>query len=183
MAVSRRVGEHGRHDHGPVEATAGEMVPLRDLRGYGPLEESVVDDVLDDPATPGGLLVERGGESAGRPEDDDSANGFRLSARLLHCGDDLRDCALQDVFLLEGVCTERGENHVGAFDGLGYRSWIEGTPLDSVDVIELGKGFWRTKESCDVEPRGETALGEEFSCGTTGSEEGDFHCWLLSVRD
>ncbi len=36
-----------------------EVVPLRDLRGDGPLEKGVVEDVVNDPTTPGGLLVER----------------------------------------------------------------------------------------------------------------------------
>src|SRR5271170_6839263 len=34
VAVGGRVGEHGRHDHGPVEVAAGEIVPLRDLGRY-----------------------------------------------------------------------------------------------------------------------------------------------------
>jgi len=51
-AVAGRVGEHGRHHHGPVEAAVGEGIPLRDLRRHGPLEEGLVDDVLDDPAAP-----------------------------------------------------------------------------------------------------------------------------------
>src|SRR5260370_29668569 len=95
-ATGARVAEHGRHDHGPVEVAGGEGGVLGDLRGDGPLEEGFVGDVLDDPATPGGLLVERVGQSSGGAQDYDAAGPC-----LLHGGECLRGVALGDVFPVE----------------------------------------------------------------------------------
>ena len=135
LAASGDVHEHGRHDHGPVEGGLGEDAVLGDLAGYGPLEEGVVDDVLDDPASPCGLLVEGRGEGSGRAEDDYAARAVGL-----HGLDDEGDGALEDVFAAEGFGAQGGEDGGGSGEGVDDRWCVEGAALNDSNAVAVGEG-------------------------------------------
>jgi hypothetical protein len=177
------VGEHWRHDHGPVEIAVGEILQLRDLRGYRPFEEGVVDDVLHDPATPGRLLVERGGQRSGRAEDDDAADRLWLRCSLLHRGNDLWDGTLEDVLLLERICAKCGEDGVGSFDRLADGCEVEWAALEDANAVAQGELFRCTQERSDLVAGSETAPGEQGSGGSACTEDGDVHGSSLVMRE
>jgi len=95
----------------------------------------------------------------------------------------LRNSALEDFLSSERPCAERGEDHLGSFDGLGNGCGIEGAPLNDVDGRAHREALRCAQKGSDGVAAGKAALRQQQPCRSAGSEDSDLHKRLLSDLD